>query len=125
MAEVPRVLQRLCESQKTLTRVLIGLNEDDDVRDDVVDLYYDLVDTCYEDYFDGGVLNHRVRPQDDWLPLLNQLRNRIEQFDERVDIYPLLETWCDAYQAYRDWVRHCEFSSEQLGTTWDRLMFGP
>ena len=87
------------------------------MRRELLDKFCELEDICYQNYF-METSDLLLTPQDDWIPLFNQVNELMEQFQDRQELMTALYEWKNAYQIYRDWVVNCGHSRSMLGYMW-------
>ena len=89
-------------------------------RRDLLKDFSELELLCYENYLDNKHIP-AVTPQDDWLPLLNRIRDNISQFSDSAELTRVLDNWQRVYQVYRSWIGGSGLNQLTLATFWHQL----
>lgn len=125
----PEVIQNLsCVSQDVYDAILEGFNilldqavrrgtDMEEARRKLIHDFTRLEEECYEDYFNG---RHAVAvvPQDNWFQLLKDIRDGINQFEDKERLHSILDRWERANQAFRAWVSTSGLNQQTLGDIW-------
>ena len=114
----PIEIEELYDASASIYEAFLGgFPQNDSPRQDLIYDFEEMEKICYVDYF-NNIRVPAVAPQDNWLPIINRIRDNINQFQDSVNLRQVLDDWERAHQAYRGWVGRSGLDHMTLARFW-------